>query len=548
MIRPGRAARRAAGRLCVVDFSGTDPSARIVHLIADGGIAGVALFRKNVTSAPQVAGLTAALQHVARRANAPALWVSIDHEGGAVNRFASIAHDSPTALSPTPLPSAMALGAAGDPALARLAGRVAGRELRAMGVNLNFAPVLDVNNNPANPVIGARAFGESPALVEALGLAYIDGLQSAGATAAAKHFPGHGDVALDSHLVLPRVEHGADRLEAVELAPFAAAVRAGVAAVMTAHVVFPGLDPTGVPATMSEPILRGILREGWSYHGLICSDSLGMRAIVDYHSIGDAAVSAVRAGCDLLLALGPDALQDEVLEHLALAIERGDIPGDRLAETAKRLQEARSRWGIGDAPHGALAEAVATAEHAAVARRIAEAAVTLIRDRAGMIPLKAPRVGVVTVPADLGDDPTPLFAPWLCRYHPGALEIPADAPVGASDAVIAVTCTRGTPTPAQVTAIRELHRRWGARLIVLAAGDPYDLLRFPEVPAYLVTYGPDGPSLDAAARVLVGLIRSRGRLPVTLPGLHRAGKRPTGRRSPGGVRGPHAEVGDGERD
>ena len=518
MIRPGGDARRAAGRLCLVDFSGTDPSARIERLIADGGIAGAVLFRKNVASVPQVAALTAALQRIARQAGTPPVWVSIDHEGGAVNRFVPIAHDSTTAPSPTPLPSAMALGAAGDPALARLAGCVAGRELRALGVNLNFAPVLDVNNNPANPVIGARAFGDSPALVEALGLSYIEGLQSAGVGAAAKHFPGHGDVTVDSHLALPRVNHGADRLEAVELAPFAAAVRADVAAVMTAHVVFPGLDPTGVSATMSGPILRGILRERWGYRGLICSDSLSMRAIVDHYGVGDAAVSAVRAGCDLLLALGPDALQDEVMEHLALAIERGDIPGDRLAETMRRLHEAASRWGIGAAPHAALAEAVATEEHAAIARRIAEAAVTLVRDRAGMIPLKATRVGVVTVAPVLGDDTTPAFAPWLRRYHPAALEIPADDPADASDAVIAVTCTRGTPASSQVTTIREIHRRLGARLIVLAAGDPYDLLQFPEVPAYLVTYGPDGPSLDAAARVLVGLIRSRGRLPVALPG------------------------------
>lgn len=523
MIRPGNDARRAAGRLCLVDFTGTDPSSRIERLISDDHIAGAVLFRKNVAEARQVAGLTAALQRIARGAGAPPLWVAVDHEGGSINWFGAAARGPAGAPMPTPLPSAMALGAAGDPALARLAGRVVGRELRAMGVNLNFAPVLDVNNNPANPVIGARAFGESPAAVEALGLAYIEGLQSAGVGATAKHFPGHGDVTEDSHLALPRVDHGPDRLDAVELPPFAAAARAGVAAIMTAHIAYPALDPARVPATLSGPILRGILRERWGYHGLICSDSLGMRAILDHRSPGDAAVLAVRAGCDLVLALGPDALQAEVLEALARAIERGDIAGGPLAQTARRLEGAAARWNLGASPSEALDEAVGTEDHAAIARRIAEAAVTLVRDRAGMIPLRTVCVSAVTVADGPDSDATPAFATHLRRYHPAVLEIPAGAVVGSSDAVIAVTRTRGTPAPSQVAAIRELHRRVGDRLIVLAVGDPYDLLGFPEVQAYLLAYGSDAPSLDAAARVLLGLSRPRGRLPITLPGLHRAG-------------------------
>jgi beta-N-acetylhexosaminidase len=403
---------------------------------------------------------------------------------------------------------------------------VAGRELRALGIHLNFAPVLDINTNPANPVIGARAFSDSPALVEAMGVAYIDGLQSAGVGAVAKHFPGHGDVTVDSHVALPRVACSVERLEAIELAPFAAAARAGTAAMMTAHIAYPALDPTGVPATISAPILQGILRARWRYGGLIVSDSLGMRAIADHFRVGDAAVRAVRAGCDLLLTLGPDALQDEVLEHLALAIERGEIPQERLEEARGRIECAAARWGLGATPQGDLAGVVGSVEHAEIARQIAEAAVTLVRDRARMIPLEGTPVDVVSVPAVFGDDILPPFAPWLRRYHPAVRELAVwdlvrrDA-VGGSEAVIAVTCTRGTPALSQVAIVRDLHRRVGSRLLVLAAGDPYDLLEFPEVPAYLATYGPDGPSLDAAARVMVGSLRPGGRLPITLPGLHR---------------------------
>jgi beta-N-acetylhexosaminidase len=520
VIRPGREARRIAGRLCLVDFSGTDPTARLERLITERHIGGVVLFRKNVASAVQVAALTAGLQGVARAAGAPAPWVSIDHEGGGVNRF-GLADASPPAV--TPLPSAMALGAAGDPLLAQRAGRVAGTELRAMGIHLNFAPVMDVNNNPANPVIGARAFGESPALVETMGLAYIRGLQETGVGATAKHFPGHGDVTVDSHLALPRVEHGPDRLEAIELPPFAAAVRADVAAVMTAHIVFPGLDPTGVPATLSAAILSGILRERWGYQGLICSDSLAMRAIVDTYGAGDAAVAAVRAGCDLLLALGPDAMQDEILEALACAIETGVGSGAQAAAAAARVAQAAPRWGVGLSHQATLGDAVGNEDHMRAAREIAEHAVTLVRDRAGEIPLRAARVGVVAVGTGPDGHGPPDFASVLREYHPAVVEMAPRNPADRIDRIIAVTCTRGVLPAAQAAAVQDLHRRLGNRLIVLATGDPYDLLQIPDVPVYLVTYSPDRMSLDAAARVLVGRIPARGTLPVTLPGQHAAG-------------------------
>jgi beta-N-acetylhexosaminidase len=514
VIRPGPAARRAAGRLCLVDFDGTEPSDRLERLIAECHIGGVCLFRKNVASAAQVAGLTATVQRLARAAGAPPLWISIDHEGGAVNRF-------PPSAAVTPLPSAMALGASGDPALAAEAGRVAGEELRAMGIHLNFAPVLDVNNNPANPVIGARSFGASPALVAAMGTGYMAGLQAAGVGAVAKHFPGHGDVTIDSHLALPRVDHAVDHLTAVELAPFRAVAQAGVAAVMTAHIVFPALDPSGAPATMSAPILRGILREQWGYRGLIVSDSLGMRAIVDNYEVGEAAVAAVRAGCDLLLALGPEAWQDQILERVARAIECGDITVERVSSSLARLTESAARWGVG--AEATAADAPARQGHADVARRIAEAAVTVVRNRAGVIPLRGGRLGVLpATPGSGGDAPAALVLA-LRRCHPAVVEVGSRDAAADLDALIAVTCTRGSLSASEAALVRDLHRRYADRLIVVAAGDPYDLLQCPDVAAYVATYGPDPPSMDAAARVLTGLIPARGRLPVNLPGLHAAG-------------------------
>ncbi len=527
-VRPSQDARRLAGRLCLVDFPGPEPSSSLERLIAEAHIGGVVLFRKNVRSPDQVAELTAALQAIARGAGTPGLWVAIDHEGGVVNRFL------PGVASPrvTPLPSAMALGATANPALAHEAGRVAGRELHTLGIHLNFAPVLDVNNNPANPVIGARAFGESPALVEAMGLAYIKGLEDSGVAATAKHFPGHGDVSVDSHLALPRVGHGAARLEAVELFPFAAAARAGVAAMMTAHIVFPALDPSGAPATMSAPMLKGIVRQRWGYGGLLLTDSLSMRAIVDHFGAGEAAVAAIRAGCDMVLALGPDALQQNVLECLAGAIERAEISGARVAEALARIDAAAGRWGVRPAGEGSrrraadLAGDVGTAGHDRTAGRIAEAAVTLVRNRGGLIPLtraRPARIGVATLsPGHEGYGPPDLASP-LRRHGAEPHEIAAGDPLTDLECVVAVTSTRGTPDPGQVASVLSLHRRAGDRLVVVAAGDPYDLLQFPGVPAYLATYGSDESSLAAAARVLLGIAKAPGRLPVSLPGLYPLG-------------------------
>jgi beta-N-acetylhexosaminidase len=288
--------------------------------------------------------------------------------------------------------------------------------------------------------------------------------------------------------------------------------------------VFPALDPDRAPATLSAPILRGLLRERWGFPGLIISDSLAMRAITDHYGAGDAAVASVQAGCDLLLALGPDGWQDEVLDRLAVAIEEGRIPSGRLAAIADRLAREGRRWGVGaPLPTDAL-RLVGSAEHVEIARRIAESAITVVRDRARAVPVAGARVGIVEAGADSGDHRVPSLAPWLRRYHAGVRSVSSDSDGDSLDRVIAVTCSRGTPPSEEAHAIRHLHRRFGDRLIVVATGDPYDLLQFPDVPAYVLAYGADDLSLDATARVLAGVTLPRGRLPVALPGLHGRGE------------------------
>ncbi len=533
--RPGRDARRAAGRLCFVDFSDPTPTPAVERRIIEDYVSGVVLFRKNVQSPQQVADLTAALQMIAANTRTAPVWVSIDHEGGAVTRFPPAgAAGSAAAPVGTPLPGAMALGAAGDRALAHEAGKVVGRELRAMGVTLNFAPVMDVNSNPANPIIGIRSFGEDPALVDLMGSAYIGGLQDAGVASTAKHFPGHGDTSVDSHLGLPRVDHGLERLTAVELPPFAAAVRAGVAAMMTAHIVHPNLDSSGAPATMSEPIMTGLLRERMGFRGLVFTDSMSMRAIIDHFGVGDAAVRSIRAGCDIVLALGPDALQEEILDHLARAIESGAIPEGRVREAHERIDAALARW-VGESARRAsgpsrgvadgLSSAVGTHEHFAVAARIAAAAVTLVRDRAGALPLRG-SVGVVTFAGATEEWGRPDLTSALQHHRATANDRTPSEDLAGLDYVVAVTRSQGALSPSQVAGVRDLFRAAGDRLVVVATGDPYDLMALPDIPAYLVTYGSDALSLDAAAQALLGKSAPRGRLPVSLPGVTIADRSP----------------------
>ncbi len=351
---PASLDRDVASLLCV-GFHGTTPSPEVLELIARG-VGGVILFARNVESAAQVAELTAALKRAAGRP----LLVSIDQEGGRVARLRA-------RQGFTELPPMRALGETGDEALAFEAGALLGRELRAVGVDQDYAPVVDVDTNPLNPVIGDRSLGRDPALVGRLGAALARGLQSAGVAACAKHFPGHGDTSQDSHVDLPRLSHALSRLLAVELPPFTALSRAGVAAVMTAHVVFDALDPDR-PATISPPVLA-LLRERCGFTGVCVSDDLEMKAIAAYMPLEVAAPGAVAAGVDQLLVCHTPAAQHAAIDLVRRAVEDGRIPRARLAEARARVEVLLRYAGPPPDPRLAAA-ALRTPAHLAVAARI----------------------------------------------------------------------------------------------------------------------------------------------------------------------------------
>jgi beta-N-acetylhexosaminidase len=362
--------QRAVAKLFCVGFSGLEAPPELDQLLARG-VTGAILFRRNVESPEQFAALTADLK---RRAGRPFL-TSLDQEGGRVMRLREPF---------TQVPAMRAVGAAGDENLAYELGRVLGRELRAVNVDVDYAPVLDVDTNPANPVIGDRSFGRTPELVARLGCALLRGLQDTGVAACGKHFPGHGDTAQDSHVDLPRLGHRLERLEAVELPPFAAAIGAGVAAIMTAHVIFEPLDPR-YPATMSRPALDGILRDRMGFDGVVISDDLEMKAIAEHYSLEETVIRGANAGVDLFLVCHHAEVQHRAIDLLAAAVERGDVPLARIEEAGRRVDALVARY-VKPAAEGPLPVLVGCPEHRAVADRVRAVATEAVARAGGKDP------------------------------------------------------------------------------------------------------------------------------------------------------------------
>jgi beta-N-acetylhexosaminidase len=324
--------RREIGQLLIGSLPGTTITPEMRSLAREFSLGGVILFGRNIEAAEQVAELSHDVQQLSP---AVPLWVSVDQEGGRVARL-----KAPF----TAWPPMATLGRAGSEELASRFATALAAELSAIGVTLDYAPVLDIHTNPKNPVIGDRALAETAADVARLGRAVIHTLQGAGLAACGKHFPGHGDTSTDSHDELPVVEHPPDRLRAVEFEPFRAAIEEDVAFIMTAHVLVPAIDEQR-PATLSPAIVQRLLRDELGFQGVILSDDLEMKAVSARHAVPDAAVAAINAGCDgLLICSGNVDVQARALEALIKAVENGDIPSVRLDDAERRLRRAKERF------------------------------------------------------------------------------------------------------------------------------------------------------------------------------------------------------------
>ncbi len=317
-----------AARLFTVGFYGKAVTDDLAGLVARG-VGGVIFFARNVGLPEEVAETTNAIKRLAARP----LFLALDQEGGQVSRLKQ---------GFTEVPPMRAVGATGNVALAREVGGLIGREVRAVGFDMNYAPVLDVDTNPANPIIAARSFGRTPEIVSEFGVALLAGLEGAGVAACGKHFPGHGDTSQDSHLELPRLPHSLERLEQVELRPFAAAVKAGIPSIMTAHVIFEPLDT--YPATMSRAVLHGLLREKIGYDGMIVTDDIEMRAIADNYGVEETVVRGINAGVDHFLCCHTAETAHRAIESIIHAVENGKISRETLATAQRRIQTFTRRY------------------------------------------------------------------------------------------------------------------------------------------------------------------------------------------------------------
>ncbi|KQQ45374.1 beta-N-acetylhexosaminidase [Duganella sp. Leaf126] len=479
----------------MVRFPGTTLDAATAAFLKANSIRAVCLFRANMTDAAQLSTLTADLRAVM----GPQSLIAIDQEGGAVVRATWV---------PAP-PSAMALGAADDAELARRTGAAVARAIRALGFNWNFAPVLDLNNNPYNPVIAERSFGAEPQRAAALALAWMDGSHAQGVACCVKHFPGHGDTSVDSHRDLPTVDKPVAALEQLELAPFRTA-SATAPAMMTAHIVYPTLDADN-PATMSRAILHDLLRAQWDYRGVIITDGMDMHAIADRYGVGQAAVRALGAGADMVMALGTPQTQEQTVAAIAAAIAAGALPLAEVQQRLDRLAALARAYPCGQQPYGPDEEDAdralmaegwqrALTAHGQPQRPAPDARLRLVM-----------RQDVVSDGVSEAGVPAARVAASLRRLYDVELVTYADA--DAFD-------WRTLPRDGRYTVLASTSRlRYGAHArrtwrpdLHLALWNPYQALDI-AAPA-LLTYGFAPPALDAINAWLAGTLPAAGRAPV----------------------------------
>ena len=476
----------------------------------------------NLDRPKQIARLSNGIQQAALDAGVVPVLISTDQEHGVIERLGPPA---------TRFPGNMALGATRNPQLAREAARVTGEDLRAVGILQDLAPVGDVNNNPANPVIGVRSFGSQPRLVSSLTGAQVRGFEEdARVAATVKHFPGHGDTNIDSHDSLPTIGHRSATWWQVDAPPFEAAIDAGVDIIMTAHVAVPALDPSRRPATLSGPILTGVLRERMGYDGVIMTDSLTMGAVRAKYGDERVPVLALKAGADIL-ADPPDL--PKAFRAVLAAISSGEIPESRVDASVERVLRLKDRLGLLDEPFvdvGAVLEVLGTEEDLAVAQAVADASVTVLRDGKSWLPLPSrwsvqvtgPRYeGVPDLASELRAGGRTVETSWTGADPSRAQISTAVRRSRKHDVSVVVTSQLGA-SPGQ----RELVRRLvadGRRVIVVYGSSPYDAAWLPSAPAQIATYSTVPVSMRGLARVISGGVAPTGRLPVRIPKPGRRG-------------------------
>ncbi len=443
----------------------------------------------------------------------------------------------------TQFPSQMAIGATGNPRFAYQLGRVTALEARAIGIHWSNSPVADINNNPDNPIINTRSYGENPADVARMVEAYVRGAQEAGMIATVKHFPGHGDTREDTHMGLPALPFDIDRLRSVELVPFRAGISAGVRAVMTAHLSLPKIDSTRRPATLSKPLLTGILRDMLGFDGIVVTDGMRMQGITDKYSPAEAAIIAIEAGADAVLASEDIGA---AFTGLVGAVHSGRITTARLNASVRRILRAKEWVGLNKVrtvPVDSVFTIVGSPRFQAIAREVSDSSVTLLRNEGSILPLpRTTRLQCITVTEDPafvpGIDFINEIGPWVAAASLTHVsnetgrerfdEIKAS--LSSSDAVLvgvylSVTAwSGGNRFSKPLQDFLNSLDRWPKPVILVAFGDPYIIGKLPVTTVVITPYNGTGLAEESVARAITGNLRLHGRLPVTIPGRYKRGE------------------------
>ena len=507
-------------------FDGTEVPSWLSKRLSESEPAGVTLFREwNMASPGQTAELTARLQSI-NSAGLP-LLIAADQEGGQLLGI----------TGSTPFSGNMALGATGDHDLVLRVTQAMGREMRAVGVNVNYAPCADVASQAGNPSLGIRSFGDDPVMVATMTAAAVEGFISAGVLPTVKHFPGKGEAMVDPHYHLPLLDLDRERLETVELAPFKAAFQAGARLVMIGHYVVPAItDSREIPIAATEKGMDGFLRAEMGYQGVIITDALDMGALDQGPSQVVEIIAMMRAGVDLLLCMPDSDLQERVRIALDKGFSRGLIPEATLATSRSRIAALRSSLMISDGDP----DSVGSAEHQHLASELALRSITLVRDDPGLLPWQPasdtrvlslePQPSNVT-PADTTALYKPALATALRSHHPLVTEIiyphnpeqnDIAAAVEAANAHDLVVVGTVTATPGQAALVEALLAS-GKPVVTVALRTPFDLAQYPGAGTHICTYSSHQPSMDALAAAIFGQAGFPGRLPAAIPDLYPTG-------------------------
>lgn len=510
------------GQLFQVGFHSKIAAAEIKDLIENYHVGGVIYFERNLDNLEQTAALSKNLQNLALNSGASLpLFIAADQEGGSITRIKGGTH----------FPGNMALGAAGEAELAKKAAAAAAKELKNIGINFNLAPVLDVNNNSKNPVIGVRSFGGEAKLAAELGTAYITGLQAQEVIAAAKHFPGHGDTAVDSHFDLPVINHSWERLERIELYPFKKAIEAGVDSIMTAHIYFPAIEAeSGIPATLSKSVLTGLLRQKFNFTGLIMTDCLEMKAIADNFGTAEAAVRTIEAGSDLVLVSHSYLKQKLAIETVLKAVKNGRISEKRIDKSVKRIIKLKSkRINISEINSFNLKD-INFKEHRKIAQEIAEKSITLIKND-DLFPIDNIESKTITVidfqmnkkPIIKKDEIENIFVNYLKQeiqnlnyFKLTGKSFPKlikKKEIRESDLIITLIYN-GIKNKYQIELAEKLAET--NKVFVLALKNPYDYQLINQSQAFMTTYDQSPANQRAAADFILNKISAQGSLPINI--------------------------------